>query len=138
MVPPVGSSSPAEQKRRVDLPEPDGPTMAVSRPSRMSRLTSCRTWAVSLPRPGMGNDMCRPRTRMQRSAELDLMGIYPFHRFHNAHALVLSPEIGRAGSTFRVLVPAVWESGFMPPSILLRRVLTEVLAATLTPLMLLL
>ena len=40
--PDVGRSSPPMRLRRVDLPEPEGPTTATSSPGRMVRLTPAR------------------------------------------------------------------------------------------------
>ena len=50
-VPPVGWSSPARQCISVDLPEPDGPMMAVNRPAGRSRSTPRRACTAASPRP---------------------------------------------------------------------------------------
>ena len=49
--PEVTKSSPARVCMRVDLPEPDGPMMALKRPVAKSTVTpsSARTWASPLP-----------------------------------------------------------------------------------------
>ncbi len=43
MRPSVASQKPAMSFAMVDLPEPDGPTMAVICPGRVAKLTSCST-----------------------------------------------------------------------------------------------
>src|SRR5271165_5887850 len=43
MSPEVGASRPAIMRRRVDLPQPDGPTSTTNAPSSMPRLMSMRT-----------------------------------------------------------------------------------------------
>ena len=43
-LPPVGSSSAAMQRRKVVLPQPDGPMKLTKSPFSTSRLTSCRAW----------------------------------------------------------------------------------------------
>ncbi|GIJ23732.1 hypothetical protein Vlu01_43560 [Micromonospora lutea] len=50
-VPRVTESNPARQCINVDLPEPDGPMIAVNRPRSNSALTprSAMTWASPLP-----------------------------------------------------------------------------------------
>ena len=45
-VPEVISSSPAIIRRRVDLPQPDGPTSATNSPSATSKLMPCITFVV--------------------------------------------------------------------------------------------
>ena len=49
--PAVSESSPATQCIRVDLPEPEGPMMAVKRRRAKSTVTSsrARTWVSPLP-----------------------------------------------------------------------------------------
>src|SRR6476661_8879600 len=44
--PPVMVSSPATMRRRVDFPQPDGPTRMTNSPSAMSRETPCSTFAA--------------------------------------------------------------------------------------------
>ena len=45
--PDVASQNPAMSFATVDLPEPDGPTMAVTCEGRVLKLTSCSTSAPS-------------------------------------------------------------------------------------------
>jgi hypothetical protein len=49
--PEVGVSSAAQQCISVDLPDPDGPMIAVKTPASMSSVTpsSARTWAAPVP-----------------------------------------------------------------------------------------
>ena len=49
--PAVSVSSPATQCMRVDLPEPDGPMMAVKRPVGKSTVTSSRATTAVSPVP---------------------------------------------------------------------------------------
>ena len=49
--PEVGRSRPARQCIRVDLPEPDGPMMAVYWPRMKSTLTSSSAWTAVSPWP---------------------------------------------------------------------------------------
>ena len=49
--PPVGWSRPARMCMSVLLPEPDGPMMAVSRPSVMSMSTPARACTAASPLP---------------------------------------------------------------------------------------
>jgi hypothetical protein len=41
--PPLISSSPATMRSKVDLPQPEGPTMTMNSPSRISALTPWMT-----------------------------------------------------------------------------------------------
>jgi hypothetical protein len=49
--PSVRRSSPARQWTRVDLPDPDGPMMAVNRPLGRSSVTSSRATTAVSPEP---------------------------------------------------------------------------------------
>ncbi|MNW61578.1 hypothetical protein D3C74_396480 [compost metagenome] len=50
-VPAVGESSPAMQCMRVDLPEPEGPMIAVKRPRPKSTSTPASAWTAVGPLP---------------------------------------------------------------------------------------
>jgi hypothetical protein len=47
----VAASSPARQCMRVDLPEPDGPMMAVNSPRAKATSTPARAWTAVSPLP---------------------------------------------------------------------------------------
>src|SRR5437763_8751655 len=66
--PAVGSSSPAMQRRAVDLPQPDGPSSTRSSPSRTSRESSCN---AGLAPPS--NVFVRPRS-VSDAMRLSLLG----------------------------------------------------------------
>src|SRR5574344_292113 len=58
MWPPVGCSSRLRERRKVDLPQPEGPMMAMTSPLVSVRLISRSTWLVP-------NCFCRCSTRMR-------------------------------------------------------------------------
>jgi hypothetical protein len=49
--PPEISSSPATMRSRVDLPQPEGPTMTTNSPSAISASTPWITWLAAGPVP---------------------------------------------------------------------------------------
>ncbi|CDX25944.1 hypothetical protein MPLB_710014 [Mesorhizobium sp. ORS 3324] len=52
-VPESTLSSPARTISKVDLPDPDGPTMPVASPPATSRLTPFSTWTEEAPSPSV-------------------------------------------------------------------------------------
>ena len=49
--PSVSVSSPARQCSSVDLPDPDGPMIAVNRPGSNETVTPSRAWTAASPTP---------------------------------------------------------------------------------------
>src|ERR1051326_5254376 len=60
MSPEVGDARPAMVCSRVDLPQPEGPTIETKLPFSMSRSTPLSATVVP---PAAGKLLCRPRTR---------------------------------------------------------------------------
>src|ERR1044071_1635198 len=82
MSPEVGDASPAMVCSRVDLPQPEGPTIETKLPSSMSR--SIPLSATVVP-PAAAKLLCRPRTRRTRLTGVPLGS--PWARSGREHPL---------------------------------------------------
>src|SRR5688500_13324007 len=91
--PPVGVSRPASKPRRVDLPEPDTPTIATASPALIAKLMSL---SMVNPVPPLGTVLPSVSTRMIVSWDLSDMSLLA--RILTVVVLAAAPGVGAAAS----------------------------------------